>query len=107
MRTDILIAKIVKGIIITALVIGFILVFAYQQTHYKRIGHVVLVRQYSVNNKYAFTDSTGNEYDFWTTDAISPYDTVVVTMFNNCTEEDVEDDMLIDYEVIPVSENEK
>ena len=101
--------KIIKGIAITIIMSGLFLVFAYQQTHYIRVGHVVLYKTRSIENEYTFSDSTGQEYNFITTERITPYDTVKVTMFNNCTEENIYDDMIINYKIVSRydSENEK
>jgi len=98
---------IVKTICITALIIGLMLLFSYQQTHYIRIGHVSLVHQFGVYNRYEFVDSTRNKYQFYSTDLISPYDTIKVTMHNNRTDSDVTDDMVVNYKIVPDSENEK
>lgn len=102
-----LVFKVFKTIIISCIVVGMFLILAYEQTHYVRTGHAVFDRSFSVDNYYVFFDATGYEYEFVTTDYISADDVVMVKMFNNCTEEDVTDDMVIDYKIITVSENEK
>lgn len=98
--------KVVKIVFISIFMIAFLFLFAYQQSHYVRHGHVVLVKQYGVNNKYAFTDATGNTYEFWTTEAISPYDSVTVTMNNNKTDDNVKDDVIEGYKITCTDENE-
>ena len=102
-----MVLKISKGVLIGLTLFGLLLLLAYQQTHYVRIGHVVLDRVYGINNEYVFADSTGQKYSFITTEQISPYDTVKVKMFNNCTEEYIYDDMIIDYKIVFDSENKK
>ncbi len=97
--------KVLKTIFITIIVLGFFFLFAYQQTHYVRVGHVVKTKSFCVDNYYDFVDSTGNVYEFISTDLIDTDQVVKVKMFNNCTEEDVTDDMIINYKII--SENEK
>ena len=100
-----ILVKTLKFISIGCIALVMLLVFAYQQTHYVRIGHVVLNKSFSVNNEYVFSDSTGQEYAFVTTDIISPYDTVKVVMFDNCTEENIYDDMVINYKIVSSSDS--
>ena len=97
--------KVLKTIFITIIVLGFFFLFAYQQTHYVRVGHVVKTKSFCVDNYYDFVDSTGHVYEFISTDLIDTDQVIKVKMFNNCTEEDVTDDMIINYKII--SENEK
>ena len=98
--------NIIKIILITSLVVIMIMIFAYQQTHYVRVGHVTLGKVHGVENEYIFSDSTGQEFAFITTDIISPYDTIKVTMFDNCTEENIYDDMVVNYKVVSNSDSE-
>ena len=97
---------VLKYVVISCIVLGMLVIFAYQQTHYVRIGHVVLEKMHGVENKYIFSDSTGQEFSFITTDIINPYDTVKVTIFNNCTEENIYDDMVVDYKIVSHLKNE-
>lgn len=99
----------IKTIIITLVMIGLFALFGYQQTHYVRVGHATFVKQMGVENLYSFTDSTGQAYNFITTDIISPYDTIKANMYNNKTEEDIKDDMLVNYKIVSdfKTENEK
>jgi hypothetical protein len=99
--------NIIKTVFITAVMVGLFLLFAYQQTHYVRVGHVVCTRQFAINYYYTFTDSTGNGYEFISTEQIDPNAVVKVIMFDNCTEENIKDDMIIDYKVISKNEKEK
>ena len=99
--------NIIKTIIITAIMVGLFFLFAYQQTHYVRVGHVVCTKQFAIDYYYDFTDSTGNIYEFISIEQIDPNAVVKVIMFNNCTEEDVKDDMIIDYKIISKNEKEK
>ena len=98
--------NIIKIILITSLIVIMIMVFAYQQTHYVRVGHVTLGKVHGVENEYIFSDSTGQEFVFITTDIISPYDTIKVTMFDNCTEENIYDDMVVNYKIVSSSDSE-
>ena len=86
---------------------GLYVLFAYQQTHYVRVGHVVCTKQFAVDYYYDFTDSTGNIYEFVSTEQIDTEAVVKVNMFNNCTEENIKDDMIIDYKIISENEKEK
>lgn len=101
--------EIIKTILITIIMVALFFVFAYQQTHYIRVGHVVKSRSFGVENYYLFTDNTGHSFEFITTDSIDTDAIVKATMFDNCTEEYVEDDMVVNYKIISDSkiENEK
>lgn len=97
--------SIIKTTFAIILVLGMFLLFCYQQTHYVRVGHVIKTKSFCVDNYYDFVDSTGYVYEFVSTDLIDTEQVVKVKMFNNCTEEDVTDDIIIDYKII--SKNEK
>lgn len=98
------VVDIVKTVVIVAMIVGMFLLLAYEQTHYVRVGHVTLDHSFAIDNYYNFTDSTGQIYSFVSTDAIGTDDVVRVKMFNNCTEENIYDDMIIDYEIISDTE---
>ena len=96
----------IKEIIIEAfrviLGIGIILsvltVVAYSSTHYTRTGFVK--RKAVTLNHYYFYDSTGNVWVFSTDEKLNSDMTVEVKMFDNCTTDDITDDMIIDYEIL-------
>lgn len=89
-------------IIQMALVIGIMtvimLVLGYAETHYTRTGFVK--KRAFTTNDYYFYDNRGNVWEFQTDEELNPNMLVEVKMFTNCTMDDIEDDMIIDYQVI-------
>lgn len=94
------VVKIIKGIAIGCLMFGMFLILAYEQTHYVRVGHVKQIAQHGVLFEYSFIDGTGNEWLFNDKNILDTDTLVKVVMFNNCTEENIYDDMVIKYKII-------
>ena len=82
--------------------IGFafaiLFVLAYSETHYTRTG---FVKKKAVTlNDYYFYDSTGNVWEFTTDENLNSDMFIEVKMFNNCTIDNITDDMIIDYQIL-------
>ena len=93
-----LITKTVKVVLGIVIFIGILLILAYSETHYTRTGFVK--RKAVTLNDYYFYDSTGNVWVFSTDEKLNSDMTVEVKMFDNCTTDDITDDMIIDYEIL-------
>lgn len=93
-----LITKTVKVVLGVVIFIGILLILAYSETHYTRTGFVK--RKAVTLNDYYFYDSTGNVWVFSTDEKLNSDMTVEVKMFDNCTTDDITDDMIIDYEIL-------
>ena len=93
-----LITKTVKVVLGVVIFISILLILAYSETHYTRTGFVK--RKAVTLNDYYFYDSTGNVWVFSTDEKLNSDMTVEVKMFNNCTTDDITDDMIIDYEIL-------
>lgn len=90
------IGNVVMGILIC---VSLAMALAYSETHYTRIG---TVEKQSENN-YRFYDLVGNVWEFTADEELTSDMDIEVLMFDNCTEEYIKDDMIIDYKVL--SEN--
>ena len=93
-----LITKTVKVVLGVVIFIGILLILAYSETHYTRTGFVK--RKAVTLNDYYFYDSTGNVWVFSTDEKLNSDMTVEVKMFDNCTTDDITDDMIINYEIL-------
>ena len=93
-----LITKTVKVVLGIVIFISILLILAYSETHYTRTGFVK--RKAVTLNDYYFYDSTGNVWVFSTDEKLNSDMTVEVKMFDNCTTDDITDDMIIDYEIL-------
>ena len=91
--------EIVKGIIILCIVFAFLLALAYINTHYSREGFVFPTEY---KNEYLFKDTTGEEWLFYADEDIKPHTRIHAKMFNNCTELNIKDDMIIDYVILDI-----
>ena len=97
-----LIIQIIKWVIGFIIFIGLMLILAYSETHYTRTGFVK--RKAVTLNTYYFYDSIGNVWEFETDEKLNSNMTVEVKMYNNCTIDNIKDDMIIDYQVLPENE---
>lgn len=91
------IGNIVIGILICA---SLTMALAYSETHYTKIG---TVEKQSENNYY-FYDLVGNVWEFTSDEELTSDMYIEVFMFDNCTEEYIDDDMIIDYKVLSGNE---
>lgn len=80
-----------------SVIIAFLLTLGYINTHYSREGFVSPTKY---KNEYLFRDLGGDEWIFYSDDYIKPHTRINVKMFNNCTERDIKDDMIVDYTII-------
>ena len=86
---------ILKSIFATVVVVGIIFFVAYNETHYSKMGTVT--QHGSVST---FIDHSGNQYDFYTDEIIPANASVKARFFTNNTLDNINDDMLIGYELI-------
>lgn len=93
-----LIIKTIKIILGIAVAIGVLLILAYSETHYTRTGFVK--RKAVTLNDYYFYDSTGDVWVFSTDEKLNSDMSIEVKMFNNCTIDNITDDMIIDYQIL-------
>lgn len=93
-----MINQIVKVVLGVVAFIGILLILAYSETHYVRTGFVK--RKAVTLNDYYFYDSTGNIWIFSTDEKLDSEMTIEVKMFNNCTVDNITDDMVVDYKII-------
>ena len=96
---------IVKLILITCLCFGVVLFCAYSDTHYVRTGYI----KHKYKNLYTFTDSKGHIWEFIDDSLLIPTDRPIeaeVKMFTNNTTDYIKDDIILDYKILSISENE-
>lgn len=93
-----LIIKTTKVVLGVAIFIGILLILAYSETHYMRTGFVK--RKAVTLNDYYFYDATGNVWVFSTDEKLNSDMAIEVKMFNNCTTDDITDDIIIDYQIL-------
>lgn len=90
--------KVFKGLIGITVIISILLLLAYSETHYTRTG---FVKKKAVTlDEYYFYDSKGNVWLFSTDEELNSDMVVEVKMYNNCTTDNIKDDMIVDYQVI-------
>ena len=99
MKTKKIIFKIIKTIFVIGIMFFLLIILAYSETHYTRTGFVK--RKAVTLNTYYFYDSTGNIWEFDTDENLNPDMNIEVKIYNNCTIDDIKDDMIIDYKVLP------
>lgn len=92
--------SILRGVIIFVMFVGGMFLLSYQQTHYTRIGRAKQVAQHGVFYEYEFSDATGNSWNFYATDIITMDDVVKIKMYNNNTDSNIYDDMIVDFKIV-------
>ena len=92
------ITKTIKVILGVVICISILLILAYSETHYTRTGFVK--RKALTPNDYYFYDSTGNVWVFSTDEKLNSDMNIKVKMFNNCTIDNIKDDIIIDYQIL-------
>ena len=94
------VVSILKGVVICIIFVGGMFLLSYEQTHYTRVGVAKQVAQHGVVYEYEFSDATGNSWNFFATDIINTDDVVKIKMYNNNTDSNIYDDMVVDFEII-------
>ena len=97
MKRNIL-STIIRTIIGVVIVLAIVLLLAYSETHYTRTGFVK--KKAVTTDEYYFYDSKGNIWEFTTDENLNSDMIIEVKMFNNCTMDKIEDDMIIDYQIL-------
>lgn len=91
-----LLIEISKTVASVVIFMSVLLILGYLETHYTRLGTV----EKKTGNNYYFYDSVGHVWEFTSDEKLTSGMDVEVFMFNNCTEEYIYDDMIIDYKVL-------
>ena len=90
--------KVFKVLLGITVIVGIMFFLAYSETHYTRTG---FVKKKAVTlDEYYFYDSKGNIWLFSTDEELNSDMMVEVKMYNNCTTDNIKDDMIVDYQVI-------
>ena len=97
-----IIIKVLRILFGIAVVITVLLFLTYSETHYTRTGFVKK-KPLSVD-EYYFYDSKGNVWEFLSDEELNSNMNIEVKMFNNCTMDNIKDDMIIDYQILSESE---
>ena len=93
-----IIIKVLRILLGIGIVITVLLFLAYSETHYTRTGFVKK-KPLSID-EYYFYDSKGNIWEFLADEKLNSDMNIEVKMFNNCTMDNIKDDMIIDYQIL-------
>ena len=87
-----MVKKILLTVLILSLFIGTFLACSYYEHNYKKDGTVSVI--YHTEHRMMIEDSQGNEWYTEYDDVSSVGDKVIITIFDNCTDTNINDDVV-------------